>query len=142
MLRPRYNPRPLKLPSDQADLAACVAHYKALLSPAADRGHPDADMKLQCAPRTPVSDDVPTEAEVILALKALRDTAPGPDKIRASALKRTPSEVVALIQAAWRDGAVPPAFGDAVLVSIPRRRPHARGTTIEASRCCACRRRC
>ena len=69
-------------------------------------------------------DGVPTAEEVEIALAQVRNTSPGIDGIRAATLradKALVGELAALIQAAWRQGRVPRAWGEAVVVAIPKK---------------------
>jgi hypothetical protein len=72
-----------------------------------------------------IDDDVPTEQEVDAAITQLRNTAPGADRIRAAWIKNGSSLVrgllVTLVQTCWREGRVPRAFQEAVLVALPKK---------------------
>lgn len=123
MLRPRYKPRPVKLPS--GDIDGCRAHFAKLLGPTIAPGRDEDEARwarLRSAERLEVNDREPTDAEVRKALVGLSNSSPGKDKINARGLKaKCVAEVAALVRECWRQGTVPPAFQEAVLVALPKK---------------------
>ena len=119
-LRPKYKPRATKMPSD--DIAGCRGHFANLLGPPPLPPQGDGRWdQLPCAAARDIDDSVPDDEEVEKALRALTDSAPGRDRMRAGTLKLVPSDVAKLVRECWRTRTIPPAFQEAVLVALPKK---------------------
>lgn len=76
-------------------------------------------------PWTGVDDYVPDFFEILLALRQLRNGAPGEDRLQARWLQRgslkLKKALVKVVQTSWEEGKVPAAFQRALVVAIPKK---------------------
>jgi hypothetical protein len=84
---------------------------------------PTRKEQLTPIPWTGPSESTPMKHEILLALKSVRDSAPGPDGIHRTDLNDQQAQdiLVELVQHCWEHGVSPKAFTQATIITLPKK---------------------